>query len=81
MAALPHGSHTFCIAPDQRCAEVVSTYLIAMSCGNSLPVIGIGLLSSMTGPSIAHAAFAVLIAVLAAVGWAVGWKYASSDRS
>jgi len=69
------------IAPEQRRAEVVSTYLIVMFCGNSLPVIGIGLLSSATGPSIAHAAFAVVIAVLAAMGWAVGWKYAPSDRS
>lgn len=64
------------IAPDDRRGEVVSTYLIVMFSGNSLPVIGIGLLSAATSVSVAHASFAGLIAVLAAIGWAVGWKVA-----
>ena len=67
------------IAPEQRRAEVVSTYLIVMFCGNSLPVIGIGLLSSHTSPAFAHEVFAGLIIVLAAIGLAVGWKYAPRD--
>ncbi|WP_202864083.1 MFS transporter [Dyella jiangningensis] len=67
------------IAPQERRGEVVSTYLIVMFCGNSLPVIGIGLLSARTGASIAHVAFAALIAALAVIGLAVGWKYAPRD--
>lgn len=69
------------IAPEERRGEVVSTYLIVMFSGNSLPVIGIGLLSANTSAAFAHAAFAGLIATLAAVGLAVGWKYAPRDRS
>lgn len=68
------------IAPEERRGEVVSTYLIVMFCGNSLPVIGIGLLSARTGPSAAHAAFASLIALLAIIGWIVGWKCAPRDH-
>lgn len=64
------------IAPAERRGEVVSTYLIVMFCGNSLPVIGIGLLSIRTGPAFAHQTFAGLIVLLAAIGLAVGWKYA-----
>jgi MFS family permease len=69
------------IAPEERRGEVVSTYLIVMFSGNSLPVIGIGLLSANTSPAVAHTTFAGLIAALAAVGLAVGWKYAPRDRS
>jgi len=69
------------IAPQERRGEVVSTYLIVMFCGNSLPVIGIGLLSAQTGPSMAHAAFAGLIALLAVIGWIVGFKYAPRDHN
>jgi MFS family permease len=68
------------IAPEERRGEVVSTYLIVMFCGNSLPVIGIGLLSARTHPFFAHATFAGLIAILAAIGFLVGWKYAPRDR-
>lgn len=68
------------IAPEERRGEVVSTYLIVMFCGNSLPVIGIGLLSARTNPAFAHAAFAGLIAILAAIGLLVGWKHAPRDR-
>lgn len=68
------------IAPAERRGEVVSTYLIVVYCGNSLPVIGIGLLSAKTSPEVAHIAFACLISALAVVGWVVGWKYAPKDR-
>ncbi len=67
------------IAPAERRGEVVATYLIMMFCGNSLPVIGIGLLSSKAGATMAHIAFAALIAALAILGLVVGWRYAPDD--
>ena len=64
------------IAPDDRRSEVVSAYLIAVYMGNSLPIIGIGLLSRAAGPMAAHIAFAAVIGVVAAAALATGWKYA-----
>jgi predicted MFS family arabinose efflux permease len=59
------------IAPDDRRAEVVSTYLIACFVGNSLPVIGLGVLSTLTDPLLASVVFAATIGVLAlgAIAW------------
>ena len=45
------------IAPEDRRGEVVSSYLIAVYAGNSLPVIGVGVLSSLAGGLTAHVAF------------------------
>ncbi|QNK01149.1 MFS transporter [Dyella telluris] len=67
------------IAPAERRGEVVATYLIMMFCGNSLPVIGIGLVSATTGALTAHVLFAGLIAVLAISGLVIGWRYAPND--
>ncbi len=67
------------IAPAGRRGEIVATYLIMMFCGNSLPVIGIGLLAAKTGAPAAHVAFAGLIAALAVIGLLVGWRYAPRD--
>jgi MFS family permease len=53
------------IAPDERRAEVVSTYLIALFVGNALPVIGVGVLSTLTDNFIATVTFASVIGVLA----------------
>lgn len=38
------------IAPADRRGETVSSYLIAVYAGNSLPVIGVGILSAAAGP-------------------------------
>jgi MFS family permease len=59
------------IAPDDRRAEVVSSYFIACFVGNSVPVIGIGVLSTLTGPLVASAIFAGAVGVLsvAALVW------------
>ena len=59
------------IATDDRRAEVVSTYLIACFVGNSLPVIGLGVLSTLTDPLLASVVFAATIGVLAlgAITW------------
>nr|WP_051809453.1 MFS transporter [Actinoplanes subtropicus] len=61
------------IAPDDRRAEVVSTYFMACFIGNSVPVIGVGVLSAVAGPLIASAVFAGTVGALAvaALGWSV----------
>ncbi|WFU11262.1 MFS transporter (plasmid) [Rhizobium sp. CB3090] len=55
------------IAPQNQRSEVVSSYLIAVYTGNALPVIGIGLLSTLTSSIVAHISFAALISVLAVI--------------
>ena len=63
------------IAPSDRRSEVVSSYLIAVYVGNSVPVIGIGLLTAVTGSLAAHLTFAIVIALFAVAALAVGAKY------
>ncbi|HUI13840.1 MAG TPA: MFS transporter [Xanthobacteraceae bacterium] len=63
------------IAPSDRRAEVVSSYLVVCFAGNSLPVIGIGFLSSATSALFAHVAFAAVITMLAGVAAITGIKY------
>jgi MFS family permease len=67
------------IAPADRRSEVVSSLLIALFAGNSVPVIGIGLLSAVAGASAAHLAFAVVISALAGIAALTGIKYAPSE--
>jgi MFS family permease len=67
------------IAPADRRSEVVSSYLIALFAGNSVPVIGIGLLSAMTDTFIAHVVFAAVITALAGVAAWTGARYAPTD--
>ena len=64
------------IAPTDRRSEVVSSYLIALFAGNSVPVIGIGLLSAATSSIFAHVTFAAVITVLAGVAMLAGIKFA-----
>jgi hypothetical protein len=63
------------IAPADQRSEVVSSYLIALFAGNSVPVIGIGLLSAATSASVAHVVFAAVITVLAGIAALTGIKY------
>ncbi|WGR74002.1 MULTISPECIES: MFS transporter [unclassified Bradyrhizobium] len=63
------------IAPDDRRAEVVSAYFICCFLGNALPVIGIGILSTLISSTVASLVFAVTIAVFAVVALAFGLKY------
>jgi MFS family permease len=67
------------IAPADRRSEVVSSLLIALFAGNSVPVIGIGLLSTVAGALAAHVAFAVLISALAGLAALTEIKYAPND--
>ncbi|RWA65769.1 MFS transporter [Mesorhizobium sp.] len=64
------------IAPADRRAEVVSAFFICCFCGNALPVIGIGILSSWTSATAASLAFAGMITVFALVALGFGAKYA-----
>lgn len=67
------------IAPPDRRSEIVSTYLIALFAGNSLPVIGVGVLATVTDVHVAHVTFAAVISVLAAIAALAGIKYAPSN--
>jgi MFS family permease len=53
------------IAPQDKRAEVVSAYLLMCYLGNSLPVLGVGLLTTRLEPLEAHAIFATIVAALA----------------
>ncbi len=64
------------IAPADQRSEVVSSYLIALFGGNSLPVIGVGLLTVAAGSLVAHVAFAAVITALAGIAVLAGVKYA-----
>jgi MFS family permease len=66
------------IAPADQRSEVVSSYLVVCFAGNSLPVIGIGLLSALAGSLVADATFAGMITVLAGIAFLAGIKYAPS---
>ena len=63
------------IAPADKRAAVVSVYFICCFIGNALPVIGVGVLSSLTNATIADIAFACLIAAFAAIALVFGLIY------
>jgi MFS family permease len=63
------------IAPADRRGEVVSSYLVVCFAGNSVPVIGIGLLAAEAGAPAAHVTFAAVITVLAIIAALTGIKY------
>jgi len=64
------------IAPVERRAEVVSAFFICCFCGNALPVIGIGILSSLANATTASLAFAGMITVFSLVALGFGARYA-----
>lgn len=64
------------IAPAKRRAEVVSVFFICCFCGNALPVIGIGVLSSLANATTASLVFAGMIIVFSLVALGFGAKYA-----
>jgi MFS family permease len=69
------------IAPDDRRAQVVSTYFVCGFSGNALPVIGVGALASVAGAPVASAAFAATIAALAVAALAVGTRYLPKETA
>jgi MFS family permease len=66
------------IAPADRRSEVVSSYMVALFAGNSLPVIGIGLLAAATTALAAHVIFAAVLTALAGIALHTGIKFAPS---
>lgn len=54
-------------APDDRRAEVVSTYYVVGFVGNAVPVVGVGLMARVAGSMAADAVFGAVIAVFAVV--------------
>ena len=66
------------IAPADRRSEVLSSYMIALFAGNSVPVIGIGVLAAAATPLVAHLTFAAVITALAGLAAWTGIKYAPS---
>jgi MFS family permease len=60
------------IAPTDKRAAVVSTYFVCCFTGNALPVIGVGVLSSLTNTTAADIAFACMIAAFAVVALLFG---------
>ncbi|MER9562133.1 MFS transporter [Mesorhizobium sp. M0571] len=64
------------IAPADRRAEVVSAFFICCFCGNALPVIGIGVLSTMASATMASLAFAGMIVIFSLVALGFGAKCA-----
>ena len=68
------------LAPPERRAEVFSCYLLCGFLGNSLPVVGVGLLTQMTSAPAANFTFAVAVAVLGTIAFAMGLKF-SPDSS
>ncbi|RRI06951.1 MFS transporter [Mesorhizobium tamadayense] len=64
------------IAPADRRAEVVSAFFVCCFCGNALPVIGIGVLSSWTSATVASLAFAGMITIFSLVALGFGARYA-----
>jgi hypothetical protein len=63
------------IAPADKRAAVVSSYFVCCFTGNALPVIGVGVLSSLTDATIADIAFAVMIAAFGVVALVFGARY------
>ena len=63
------------IAPADRRSEVVSSYMIALFAGNSVPVIGIGFLVAATTALTAHVVFAAVLTVLAGLAMLTGLKF------
>jgi MFS family permease len=69
------------IAPADQRSEVVSSYLIALFAGNSVPVIGIGVLAAAATPLVAHVTFAAVITALAGIAAWTGIKYAPKSSA
>jgi MFS family permease len=63
------------IAPEGQRSEVVSSFMIACFLGNSLPVVGVGLLTLATSATTARLAFAAMVVVLDLVALATGWRH------
>ena len=55
------------IAPKEQRAEVISSFAIVCFTGNGVPVIGVGVLSSIWSPAVATVSLAAVTSVLALI--------------
>ncbi|CAM5315132.1 hypothetical protein MAUB1S_05480 [Mycolicibacterium aubagnense] len=63
------------IAPPEQRAEIASVYFICCFCGNALPVVGIGVISTAVGATAASIAFSSMITIFALTALGFGMKY------
>jgi MFS family permease len=63
------------IAPEGQRAEVVSSYMVACFVGNSIPVIGVGVMTTVWNALLASIVFAGFIGVFAVAAIIVGVRY------
>jgi MFS family permease len=63
------------IAPEDRRAEVVSSFFICCFVGNALPVIGVGVITAYSNMTLASSVFAGMIVLFAVVALGFGIKY------
>jgi MFS family permease len=63
------------VAPEDRRAEVVSSYFVCCFCGNALPVIGIGVISTLASSAVASLSFGAMIVLFAIAALFFGIKY------
>jgi MFS family permease len=63
------------IAPEHRRAEIVSSYFVCAFAGNALPVIGVGVISTIASAIAASLVFATTISLFALVALLLGVKY------
>jgi len=68
------------LAPPDRRAALVSAYLIVAFSANSIPVIGIGVLSTLTNAVTATLAFAIVLSLCSLVALAVSTQYERAQR-
>jgi MFS family permease len=66
------------IAPPDRHAEIVSSYLLVCYTANALPVLGVGLLTESIGAVHAHRALGAMVVLLALVAGAIARRYAAT---
>ncbi len=62
------------IAPVDRRAEVLSSYLLAGFLGNALPILGVGLLSQVVSPRMADELFSLAIAAVVLLALVAGLR-------
>ena len=67
------------LAPGDRRAEVISSYLLVGFLGNALPVIGVGVLARLAPPRLADVCFSAAIALLTLMALVTGMKLPPRD--
>lgn len=69
------------LAPPDRRAEVLASYLIASYVGNALPVVGVGLVALAVSAPVAHMVFAGVLVAIAVVAFIIQWRVHGPGRN